>query len=148
MTIRDHDPRTAGGAIRVDQTLEAGIASAASRLEGLFGSAGDDESVAFQPGHEAIALDGAEVACQRNVVCSQDDDGDRYEHRHQPPSHPGASSRNPTPRTASIQCGSPSFLRIAAMCASTVLVGPNQLTSHTFSRMSVRVHTAPGSTAR
>ena len=60
----------------------------------------------------------------------------------------GSSNRNPTPRTASIQRASPSFLRTAATWASTVLVGPYQLVSQTCSRISVRRCTAPGSVAR
>jgi len=67
-------------------------------------------------------------------MCREDHDGDADEHSDQPPSHVGVPNRKPMPRTASIHRGSPSFLRIAATCASTVLVGPNQLTSHTFSR--------------
>ena len=61
---------------------------------------------------------------------------------------PGARNRNPTPRTVSIQPGSPSFLRSDATCTSSVFVGPYQCGSQTFSSSSWRGRTAPASSAR
>ncbi len=52
-------------------------------------------------------------------------------------------SRYPTPRTVSIQAGSPSLRRRLPMWTSSVFVGPYQCGSQTWSMMSCRLHTAP-----
>ncbi len=56
--------------------------------------------------------------------------------------------RKPTPRTASIQPGSPSFLRSAATCTSIVFGEPYQRVSHTSSKIRLRLSAAPGSEAK
>ena len=83
---------------------------------------------------------------ERDLEHEQDERGDREVADEQPPLHrrgparhsARARSRNPTPRTVSIQPGSPSFLRSDATCTSSVFVGPYQCGSHTFSSSSWR----------
>ena len=82
---------------------------------------------------------------ERHLEHREDDDGEREVADQQPARH--ARSRRPTPRTVSISVGSPSFLRNAATCTSTVFDEPYQVVSQTSRRIRWRSTTTPGSEA-
>ena len=82
---------------------------------------------------------------ERHLEHREDDDGEREVADQQAARH--ARSRSPTPRTVSISVGSPSFLRSAATCTSTVFDDPYQVVSHTSRRIRWRSTTTPGSEA-
>ena len=71
---------------------------------------------------------------ERDLEGQQDEERERQVAREQPTAHPGSPRRKPTPRTVSIQPGSPSFRRSEATWTSIVFVGPYQCVSHTSSR--------------
>ena len=77
---------------------------------------------------------------ERNLQHGEQEDRQRQVAREEPPQgSSGAASRKPTPRTVSIQPGSPSFLRRDATCTSIVFVGPYQCVSQTSSSRRWRV---------
>ena len=80
---------------------------------------------------------------ERHLEHREHDDRERQVADQQPARH--ARSRSPTPRTVSISVGSPSFLRSAATCTSTVFDEPYQVVSQTSRRILWRSTTTPGS---
>ena len=119
--------------------------------ENCLGPTGDDECIALEFGDDVVALDGTQVERERHVLNEQHQRGEAAgtateriscanrlsEHRlwiqlgaETPLSLIRCRRRiarvESHPRTDSIHFASPSFLRIDATCASTVLVGPYQ----------------------
>ena len=146
--VGDHDGGVRLRCVVRDRRAEPGVLQARRALQYVLRLTGENVGVPLQCRLQPVPFDPLEVEGQRDVLHDQHDGHDADEGRGQPPSHAGTSRRKPTPRTAAIQRGSPSFLRRAATWASSVFVGPYQWASQTCSRMSVRRCTTPGSAAR
>src|SRR5580765_8282341 len=114
--------------------------------EHVFRERSDRPGIPLEPTRDVTAL----VACvgdaQRHLQRDEDDDREREIAEEKPAAH-GSCNRKPTPRTASIQAGSPSLRRSDAMCTSIVFVWPYHVTPQIRSSSSLRVTTASGSAA-
>ena len=95
---------------------------------------------------QVAALGALVLHAERHLEAEQDEQRDPEVAEQQPPGH-GTCSRKPTPRTVSIQPGSPSFRRSAATWTSIVFEEPYQLVCQTSASSRCRLTAAPGSRA-
>ena len=148
-TVDDHDsparlPLIAAGARRQAARDERRRPC----LQVVFGERGEDHRVTLDSRFEGTALGARVGEPQRDHQNREHEDRQGEVAEKELAAHGAGRSRNPTPRTVSIQLGSPSFLRSDATCTSSVFVVPIQCISQTSSRMRRRVKTLPGSAAR
>ena len=127
--------RRSAGALEVLRRVLLHVGGRAP-LEPVLGERRDAVRIVLDRGFEAVAFAALERQRKRHLQDEEHECGDRQVAEEEPSGHRGGQRRKPTPRTVSIQAGSPSFLRNAAMCTSSVFVGPYQRVSHTDSRMS------------
>ena len=95
---------------------------------------------------QIAALGALVLHAERHLEAEQDEQRDPEVAEQQPAGH-GTCSRKPTPRTVSIQPGSPSFRRSAATWTSIVFEEPYQLVCQTSASNRCRLTAAPGSRA-
>src|SRR6266542_2374383 len=116
-------------------------------FEGAFGKRGEGVGVALDLGGQVLALAAGVRDPEWDLEQREHGKHEREIREKQPSGHGRARRRSPTPRTVSIQPGSPSLRRSEATCTSTVFVGPNQSVFHTWRRIRSRGTTTPGSAA-
>ena len=92
---------------------------------------------------QVAALGALVLHAERHLEAEQDEQRDPEVAEQQPARH-GTRSRKPTPRTVSIQPGSPSFRRSAATWTSIVFEEPYQLVCQTSASSRCRLTAAPG----
>ena len=96
--------------------------------------------------HEVAPLGARVLDAERHLERDEHEQRDAEVAEEQPPGH-AARRRKPTPRTVSIQPGSPSLRRSAATWTSIVFAEPYQVVSQTSSSRRRRLTAAPGSRA-
>ena len=116
------------------------------RLDGVLGVGREHRRVVLDLRRQVAALGALVLHAERHLEATQDEQRDPEVAEQQPPGH-GTRSRKPTPRTVSIQPGSPSLRRSAATWTSIVFEEPYQLVCQTSSSSRCRLTAAPGSRA-
>ena len=118
-----------------------------SLLECVLDEGGERDGVALDLAGEVLPFAVRVGDRERDLEQREHEHGDGEVGREEPASHGCGASRRPTPRTVSIQRGSPSFFRSEATWTSIVFVGPNHSVFQTSRSMWSRLTTAPGSEA-
>src|SRR5581483_2762169 len=146
--VDDHDTPAGLPLVRVRlrrEHVELPVASL-RRLNGVLGERGERRRVVRDLRGQVAALGALVLHAERQLEAEQDEQRHTEVAEQQPAGH-GTRSRKPTPRTVSIQAGSPSFLRNEATWTSIVFAEPYQLVCQTSARRRRRLTAAPGSRA-
>ncbi len=116
-------------------------------LQGVLRERGDRDRVPLDLPGEVAALVPAVGDPERHLEHEQDQQREPDVGQEQATAHGAGRRRKPTPRTVSIQPGSPSLRRSEPTWTSIVFVCPYQSVSQTWWSSCCRVTTAPGSAA-
>src|SRR5450830_1791577 len=119
-TAAIHHHHAPAAFLTVDERRTGERARALAVLERILGVGGEEAGVTHGVRGQVVALVAPVDAAERNLEHREYEQRQPEIAEEQPPGHSGIRSLKPTPRTVSIQPGSPSLRRSEATCTSIV----------------------------